>query len=270
MTSLVCLYPLSKFLWESAQGGVIQLRVAFQAIDALCQTSQRLGGFGKFWSQMAGNPTKTTMASGTGSYFSLFFVENSCVTCFLSSYINAILSKHFATWVGDWGMIIPQRHSNYYYWEKHKGSSNRESKGVVITGNVTGVTVSVLMIHDHPNRLHTGSPLAKPVQFSKKTKVKSTFHNLKPFYVVLINLCTLLHNDRQSPVETRHLPANVDVSSRFHISFIMFHTRKCCQKQPQLLQFGSFCTLLHLFFPEPKLIFSLAIWKWITLYQNAL
>lgn len=171
MTSLVCLYPLSKFLWESAQGGVIQLRVAFQAIDALCQTSQRLGGFGKFWSQMAGNQaTKTTMASGTGSYFSLFFVENSCVTCFLSSYINAILSKHFATWVGDWGMIIPQRHSNYYYWEKHKGSSNRESKGVVITGNVTGVTVSVLMIHDHPNRLHTGSPLAKPVQFSKKNK----------------------------------------------------------------------------------------------------
>ena len=34
-------------------------------------------------------------------------------------------------------------------------------------------------------------------------------------------------------------PANVDVSSRFHIGFIMFHTPKCCQKQPQLLQFGS-------------------------------
>lgn len=86
MTSLVCLYPLSKFLWESAQGGVIQLRVAFQAIDALCQTSQSLGGFGKIWSQMAGNQaTKTNMASGTGSYVSLFFVENSCVTCFLSN-----------------------------------------------------------------------------------------------------------------------------------------------------------------------------------------
>ena len=100
----------------------------------------------------------------------------------------------------------------------------RESKGVVITGNVKGATVSVLMIHDHPNRLHTGCHLAKPRQFSNNfqmSKAPSTIW--EPFYVVLINLCTLLHNDGQSPVETRHLPANVDVSSRFHIGFMMFH-----------------------------------------------
>lgn len=144
----------------------------------------------------------------------------------------------------------------------------RESKGVVVTGNAKGATVSVLMIHDHPSRLHTGCQLAKPKQFSNNfqmSKAPSTIW--EPFYVVLINLCTLLHNDRQSSVETRHLPANVDVSSRFHISFIMFQTPKCCQKQPQLLQFGSFCTLLPLL---PILSISLAIWKWITLYQNAL
>lgn len=65
MTSLVCLYPLSKFLWESAQGGVIQLRVAFQAIDALCQTSQRLG---VFWQNLKPNGWKPSAQNNHGQW----------------------------------------------------------------------------------------------------------------------------------------------------------------------------------------------------------